>query len=218
MSTTPAVSVIVPVKGLSRAKSRLRSLAGIDTRGLALAFLLDTIEAARRARAVRGVFVVSNDPVVRTQAAALGCHIVDEGPVPGMNAAIRNGAERADRRLGAGACAALVADLPSLRPSDLDAALTEAATVAGSTYLTDTTGEGTTLLVAPSSSQLLPSFGTGSAARHHELGARALRTPAPTLRRDVDVLGDLDDAAAYGLGRRSAALYQHLSKAAVAEA
>ncbi|GLL16316.1 hypothetical protein GCM10017577_74980 [Pseudonocardia halophobica] len=53
-------------------------------------------------------------------------------------------------------------------------------------------------------------FGRGSATRHLEQGAWPILSPVPTLRRDVDVVSDLDGAAALGVGRRTRVLHQSL--------
>jgi 2-phospho-L-lactate guanylyltransferase len=50
-------------------------------------------------------------------------------------------------------------------------------------------------------------FGAGSLARHAALGCVALAIPdAPTLRRDVDTVDQLEAAAVLGLGPRTSAV------------
>jgi 2-phospho-L-lactate guanylyltransferase len=212
-ATRDGVVVIIPAKPLARAKTRLRTSSAIDSRACALAFLLDTIHAATRALSVRAVMVVSDDPTIRRRAAELGCHLADQGPAPGLNAAIRNGAAHAARTLGPGPCAALVADLPALRPAELDEALAEACAGPGSAFVRDAAGHGTTLLVAGAAELLRPSFGTSSAHEHESSGALPLRAAVPTLRHDVDTPADLDTAARLGLGPSSRAIYQRLTAA-----
>jgi 2-phospho-L-lactate guanylyltransferase len=98
--------------------------------------------------------------------------LADQGPAPGLNAAIRHGAACAARRLGPSPRAALVADLPALRPAELDEALAEARTSPSSAFVRDAAGNGTTLLVAGAAELLRPSFGRSSAHNHESRGAR----------------------------------------------
>ncbi len=102
--------------------------------------------------------------------------------------------------------AALLGDLPALRPADLAAALTAAAAVDRG-VVPDAEGTGTTLVTARRGIPLRTSFGDGSYARHVELGCAPLEVEGTSsLRRDVDTAAQLDAAAALGLGPRTAAL------------
>src|SRR5919108_3437512 len=112
--------LVVPVKPLSRAKSRLSGPAGPHRAELALAVAIDTVSAALRCSRVRGVLVVTDDPIAAAELAALGAHIVPDEPDSGLNPALVYGASRA---ASGDAVAALSADLPALRPAELDLAL-----------------------------------------------------------------------------------------------
>lgn len=191
--------MLVPVKDLGAAKSRLRgALPGVPHADLVLALVLDTLAAALACPAVAGVLVVSSDEAVAAAAREVGAKIVPDPPGAGLNAALAHGAAVA----GHGALAALLGDLPALRGGDLAAALT-AATVRG--YAPDADGTGTTLLAAPPGVPLEPRFGPGSARAHARSGAVALPAAA-SLRRDVDTAADLAAAALLGVGARTAAL------------
>lgn len=202
-----SVALVVPVKPLWAAKSRLRGAAGDDPVAharLALALALDTIAAARAARLVARVLVMSTDAEVAAGLAAEGVAVEPDGPRPGLNAALTHGAMllRAD---GAGAVGALQADLPALTPADLDAALLAALALfdaggADRAFVPDADRTGTTLLLAAPGTPLGPRFGRGSARRHRESGAEELAGEWPGLRRDVDTEGDLRQAADLGLG------------------
>jgi 2-phospho-L-lactate/phosphoenolpyruvate guanylyltransferase len=73
-------TVLLPVKVLARAKSRLAVLAG-DRRGeLALAFASDTVAAVARCPQVARVIVVTSDPAAGPLLAALGAIIVTDSP------------------------------------------------------------------------------------------------------------------------------------------
>jgi 2-phospho-L-lactate guanylyltransferase len=192
-------TVLVPVKDLGSAKSRLRgALPGVPHADLVLALVLDTLTAALGCPAVAGVLVVSSDEAVAAAARDVGAKVVPDTPAAGLNAALAHGAAVTGR----GPLAALAGDLPALRGSDLAAALS-AATVRG--YVPDAAGTGTTLLAAPPGVPLEPRFGPGSARAHAESGAVALPAAA-SLRRDVDTAADLAAAALLGVGVRTAAL------------
>lgn len=203
----PSFGLVVPVKTLGAAKTRLRGAAdhGIGEPSaharLALALAHDTVAAVREATNVGRLLVVSSDPVVAAELAAVGVEVVPDGPVPGLNEAYRHGA----RLLGsAGPVAALQADLPALRPAELDAALAAAHTAfrrgAAAAFCADADDTGTTLLAAAPGHALDPLFGIDSAARHRAAGAVELTGAWPGLRRDVDTADDLRAAAELGLG------------------
>ncbi|MGE3285957.1 MAG: 2-phospho-L-lactate guanylyltransferase [Pseudonocardia sp.] len=200
------VHLVVPVKPLWAAKSRLRGAAGDDPVAhgrLALALALDTIAAAGAARLVGRVLVMSTDPEVAAGLTERGVAVEPDGPRPGLNAALSHGT-RLLRRAGAGVVGALQADLPALTAAELDAALTAAlaafAAGAARAFVPDADGTGTTLLLAAPGAPIAPRFGRESARRHRGSGAVALTGPWPGLRRDVDTGADLRAAADLGLG------------------
>lgn len=194
-------TVVMPVKRLGAAKSRLRgALPGVPHEELALALAADTLRAARACPAVAGVLVVTDDARVRAAADAAGARVAAD-PGAGLNAAFRHGAAVAGPRA---AVAGLTADLPALRPAELAAALHATQGVRG--YVADAPGGGTVLLAAPAGVPLAPRFGPGSAAAHAASGALPLAGDWPSLRRDVDTPADLAAAAGLGLGPRTAAL------------
>ncbi|MGQ0576775.1 MAG: 2-phospho-L-lactate guanylyltransferase [Pseudonocardia sp.] len=197
------VDLVVPVKPLWAAKSRLRGAAGDDPVAhgrLALALALDTIAAARAAVLVGRVLVMSTDPAVAAGLAAQGIVVEPDGPRPGLNPALTHGA-RLLRRAGAGVVGALQADLPALTAADVDAAV--ALFLDGGArraFVPDAATTGTTLLLAARGVSLGPRFGRGSAQRHRDSGATELDGDWPGLRRDVDTAADLRVAADLGLG------------------
>ncbi|MGW5052106.1 2-phospho-L-lactate guanylyltransferase [Actinokineospora sp. NPDC004072] len=196
------VDVVIPVKHLDRAKSRLRG-AHPDHRRLVLAVVRDTVTAALAAASVRAVLVVCEDERVVDGLAGTGAECVDERGLPGLNAALRFGARLLRERDPGSVVAALQADLPALRPADLDAAAAEAA--GRRAYVPDHAGTGTVALLSAAGGPLAPRFGPGSAARHAET-AVAVGFGLTALRQDVDTPADLAAAAALGLGPHTATL------------
>ena len=73
-------TVLLPVKVLARAKSRLAVLAGDRRRELALALASDTVTAVLGCPEVARVVVVTSDPVAGPLLAALGAIVVADEP------------------------------------------------------------------------------------------------------------------------------------------
>ncbi|MEV4120378.1 2-phospho-L-lactate guanylyltransferase [Micromonospora sp. NPDC049645] len=200
----PRWAVVVPVKQLAAAKSRLRgALPVVPHEELALALAADTLRAVLACPAVAEALVVTNDARVATEARAAGARVLPDEPDAGLNAAFRHGAAGA-----AGWVAGITADVPALRPAELAGALLAAQNTrpAVRRFLPDTPGGGTVLLTAPPGVPLDPRFGVGSALAHAASGALPLDGDWPSLRRDVDTAADLAAAARLGLGPRTAAL------------
>ncbi|MFF1256191.1 MULTISPECIES: 2-phospho-L-lactate guanylyltransferase [unclassified Streptomyces] len=198
-------TLVIPLKPLVRAKSRLAPTAGDGVRpGLALAFAQDTVAAATASAGVRDVVVVTDDALAGRELAALGALIVPDAPGAGLNAALAHGAAAARARRPDAAVAALNADLPALRSAELSRVLAEAALFPRA-FLPDAAGIGTTLLSARSGTELLPAFGTASRARHAASGAVELPlTDVDSVRQDVDTGEDLRVALSLGVGPRTA--------------
>ena len=214
--TTLAWSLVIPVKLLAQAKSRLTGLAGQRRAEFALAMAADTVAAAVRADTVAAVLVVTDDPEVGAIAADLGAIVLADTPAGGLNQALAHGAAYSQDRWPARGRAGLAGDLPALRPLELTAALGAAARVQ-TAFVADADGTGTTLYAAAPGAQFRPQFGPASRDRHLatgaielgtvELGTVALGTGLTSLRRDVDTIDDLRAAAKIGLGPRSRALW-----------
>ncbi|HTI26311.1 MAG TPA: 2-phospho-L-lactate guanylyltransferase [Kutzneria sp.] len=200
------LDLVVPVKRLDRAKSRLVGAAdgGVgDPRAhadLVVAVALDTILAASAADGVRDVVVVTSDPMLTAVLRAEGIRCVAEAE-PGLNEAYRHGASVLGGSGPGRHVGALQADLPALRSAELAAAI--AAADGKRAFVPDRQGTGTTLLIGAPDEPLDPRFGVGSAEAHRASGAIELIGDWPSLRCDVDTEADLAVAAQLGLGART---------------
>ena len=209
-----AWSVLMPVKVLTQAKSRLAALAGPRRGELALALATDAVSAALACEAAARVIVITDDEVAAAALGALGALVVPDQPRDGLNAALRHGAAYAAQHWPAAGTAALSADLPALRPRELADAL-HAAAAWPNAFVPDASGEGTTMYTAAPGVAFQPAFGAASSARHAAGGAAELHLDdVPGLRRDVDTPADLCGAAALGLGPRTAPLAAELLRCA----
>lgn len=201
------VDLLVPVKPLARAKTRLLGAADSGAGSpqaharLALALARDTLAAAAGAAAVRRVVAICSDEVVRAALAEDGVEAITDEPATGLNPALRHGEALLRAARPTAAVGALQADLPALRPEELDCALRDSLAGGVRVFCADRSGTGTTLLLTPPGLPLDPRFGPGSAAAHRSSGARELSGSWPGLRCDVDTVADLAKARDLGLGR-----------------
>src|ERR1700728_2510037 len=196
-------TMVLPVKVLARAKSRLAVLAGSRRADLALALASDTVSAVVACPEVARVVVVTSDATAGSRLAALGAWVAPDEPGDGLNAALRYGASVAADRWPASGVAALAADLPALRPAEIRRALPAASAVGGAAFVPDAAGVGTTMYAVAPGGVFRPMFGGASRARHASAGAVELRLDGvPGLRRDVDTPEDLRAAVALGAGFR----------------
>jgi 2-phospho-L-lactate guanylyltransferase len=200
--------VVVPVKRLDRAKSRLAGAAGRWRAALALAMAHDTVDAALRS-GVLEVVVVSDDEDARAELADAGAVVIADRPSNGINAAVVYGASDARTRLGDVGVAALSADLPALRSAELSLALRRAGDH-DRAFLVDHAGSGTVLYAASAGAAFRPAFGSASAQAHAQSASRLDPEGLASLRLDVDTIDDLRAAARLGLGGRTKAIAAHL--------
>jgi len=191
--------VLLPVKPPGVGKSRLQ---GLPREPLARAFALDTAIAALASSAVAGVLALTDDAGFATALSDLGCAAIPDGVSGDLNASLVLAAMEAARRWPDLTPVAICADLPCLRPTELDTALAERD--GWPRFVADASGIGTTLYTAPLD-EFAPRFGPLSAALHEDGGAWPVPGDLSGLRHDVDDRADLAAAVRLGLGENSAA-------------
>jgi 2-phospho-L-lactate/phosphoenolpyruvate guanylyltransferase len=216
-------TVLLPVKVLAQAKSRLAVLAGERRHELALALASDTVSAVVACPEVARVIVVTSDPVAGPRLLSLGALVLPEAPRGAgrddpagarpnsdgsqhrLNAALLGGAAVASGRWPGTGLAALTADLPALRPAELAEALRAASDTGGAAFVPDAAGLGTTMYAVVPGAEFRPMYGGASRARHAAGGATELALDGIAgLRQDVDTPDDLRAAVALGVGPRTA--------------
>jgi 2-phospho-L-lactate/phosphoenolpyruvate guanylyltransferase len=205
---TTAWGVVVPVKRLAQAKTRLGAYGSAARAELALAFAADVVAAAPAAAPVRQVLVVTDDDAAARDLSALGALVTPDRPGAGLNPALEHGAALLRAARPDCGVATVSADVPCLRPDDLAAAL-RAVPDGGRAFVPDADRQGTTLLAAGPGAPLAPAYGARSRLRHLASGAVELPGTA-ALRRDVDTPEDLAQAHVLGLGPRTAAVVARL--------
>jgi 2-phospho-L-lactate guanylyltransferase len=202
VTDTPTWSVVLPVKGLSAAKSRMAAVSPAASE-LAFAFYQDTLNAALASPLVAEVVVATSDERVAAVAIARGCTVVSDADHPGINPAARAAAAE---RGGAGGVAIVVSDLPALTAAAITSVLTTASGYP-TCFLADADGTGTTMWLSSGGAAIDPRFGLASRTAHNEAGAVDLVAAHPEMsgnwaaaRRDVDTDAALADAIAMGVG------------------
>ncbi len=197
-SALPRFGVVVPVKRLTQAKTRLAELGDPLRQDLVAAFALDTVAASVECALVGAVLVVTDELSLALPMRELGAQVIPDTETGRLNAVLRQGAAELLRLRPTLRPVALCGDLPCLRAEDLEATLRGAVTVEAG-YVADASGSGTTLYTASTLQDFDPRFGPDSAAAHHASGASALEAPAG-VRRDVDTPADLEAALGLGAG------------------
>ena len=197
-TTSERWAIVVPVKRLAVAKTRIELDPDVRMQ-LALAMATDTISAAADCPTVEVVVAVCDDPEAIVALRQAGADVVPDEPDAGLNPALEHGASTNVVPHGIG-IAAVAADLPALRSQEL-AELLQIAGLHPASIVADAAGAGTTVCAASDRAAFRPIFGADSRLRHLAAGAVDLTDVAGvSLRRDVDTLTDLSDAARLGLG------------------
>ena len=180
--------VAVPVKSLSRAKTRLSpALTGLERGALTLAMLEDVLDAAL---SVPGweTWVISPDEVALEVAAGRGARPIPEAKPPLANA-IRQ-VEAKAKQDGATALAVLPADVPLVTVDTLHEALR---TLGAVVLARSGDGSGTSLLLRRPPRAIPARFGPDSFRRHLELATERGLPVSVVERRELSFDVDRPD-------------------------
>jgi 2-phospho-L-lactate/phosphoenolpyruvate guanylyltransferase len=209
--SSPDIGLIVAVKRLAAAKTRLAPVFSARTREtVVLAMLVDTLTAASGVAAVRSITIVTPDADAAAAAAELGAHVLTDPTPEGHGNPLNNAIGAAERSLADSVpnLVVLQGDLPALQPQELSEAIA-AARQHQRSFVADRLGTGTSALFA-FGTPLDPRFGPDSSAQHRRSGAIELTGAWPGLRCDVDTPADLTAARRLGIGAATArAITQH---------
>ncbi|MCX2930444.1 2-phospho-L-lactate guanylyltransferase [Mycobacterium sp. CVI_P3] len=210
MSGGADTGVIIAVKRLAAAKTRLSPVFATGTRErVVLAMLVDTITAARAVSAVGSITVVTPDDTAASAARELGAAVLVDTTPPSdpdpLNTAVRlawtSVAEQTANTV------VLQGDLPALQTDELAEALSQARSHRRS-FVADRHGSGTAALFA-FGAPLDPLLGRDSARRHRDSGAVELTGTWPGLRCDIDTVEDLQAARLLGVGAATTRAIAH---------
>ena len=205
--------IAVPVKGLSRAKTRLSPvLSPLERAALTLAMLEDVLDAALLVPGWE-TWVISPDEAVLEIAARRRARPVPEEKPP-LSAAVRQ-VEAEAEEMQADALAVLLADLPLLTSEELHSGLTTLGSVVLARAASD---GGTNLLLRRPPRVIAARFGRESFEKHLQ-SAGSKGVPAAVVRSrelatDLDVPGDLVTVLAAGKPGRTRGALMELDAAA----
>lgn len=191
--SVPRVIVVIPVRSLEGAKSRLGEvLDAEERRDLVARLLRRTVDAALRTADVAEVVAVSPDPEILDLARAAGARGVIQRS-SGLNPAIR---EARDASPGGGRLLVLPADIPGVSSEALAAVLAAGDALGRPSVVLapDRHGRGTNALLLEPPDIIEPAFGIDSRAAHARLAASAGAAFAEVpgvLGLDVDTPDDL---------------------------
>ncbi|SEO56639.1 2-phospho-L-lactate guanylyltransferase [Trujillonella endophytica] len=210
MSRAPGWSVVIPLKPLDQAKSRLRLPVPLR-RELTIAMARDVLDAVLTCDEVRHVLVLTRDRRWLAHLDPPGCDFLADDPADSLNDALRRGASACLAKRPGACVAALTGDVPALRPGELQRAL-DCARTWETSFVPDASGKGTTLFAARAGVPFAPHYGCNSRARHVLEGAHEILLPRlGGLRQDVDTPADIERARALGLGAHTTALLEEVT-------
>jgi 2-phospho-L-lactate guanylyltransferase len=190
------VWAIVPVKPLSRAKSRLAdALVSEQRETLATCLLARTVKLLQPLPQIQGVLVISRDMKALSMVRDLGAQTVQESGTPELNNALYR-ATQALRAWGADAALVVPADLPLLSAQDIEEVVHLGRYHNSVVIAPDRHGQGTNLLLVRPPGVIPYSFGEDSFARHqafaHEAGSTVLVYHSQRVSLDLDTPDDLN--------------------------
>ena len=181
-------TVAIALKGLAEGKSRLsQDLSRRERAELVVAMASDVVDAARSSAACGRILIVTPEPELAWR---FGSDVVvlPEQRASGLNDAYA----RAIRAAGHRPLALVAADLPGLRPVDLELVAEAAEDIEGPVVVADCEGSGSTVLASTVARRLDPRFGSDSLRAHTATGATDVSPScAPSLRHDIDTLASL---------------------------
>jgi 2-phospho-L-lactate guanylyltransferase len=201
---TSVTALLVPVKDLTHAKTRLAPLlSGEERRALATLLLEGTLRAVCALGGTHRRVVVTNFAPAVALARSLGMEVIQEGEQRSESHSV-DAASAALQREAVDAVLRIPLDLPLIRTGDLAAVLAAAAAGAQAVLVPSLSGTGTNALYR-SPPTLFPSrFGPGSLALHEQEARRvtgAVRVlPLASLALDIDDAADVQELVRRGEG------------------
>jgi 2-phospho-L-lactate guanylyltransferase len=187
---------IVPVKPLRRGKSRLAGMLTEDQRTSLNRYLLEhVLTVLKEIPEIEHTLVVSRDPAALALTREMGGRTVLEDGAPLFNTAIKR-ATIAAKAQGAHAVLVLPADLPLIKPADINSFLKHGKKTPVVIIAPDRRHDGTNCLFINPAGLIEYGYGPGSFHTHSvrtvEAGARLLVIESKNIALDLDLPEDLE--------------------------
>ncbi|MGH9357143.1 MAG: 2-phospho-L-lactate guanylyltransferase [Terriglobia bacterium] len=185
-------ALLIPVKNWRQAKQRLAPvLCPADRMALAAAMFEDVCAAAMTAQGVDQVFVISSYEPAMDRARALGWEVIGEERQLSESASV-DFASRLCAERGVGSLLRLPADVPLIRPEDINLLFRRVSAGPSVVISPSRSGTGTNALLRTPPTVFGSHFGPNSFAKHlrevEKSGARC------AVVRNVRLAMDIDDA------------------------
>ncbi|MEZ4666721.1 MAG: 2-phospho-L-lactate guanylyltransferase [Anaerolineae bacterium] len=189
------VWVVIPVKPLNRAKTRLAEVLSPEERHqLAETMLRHVLDVVRQVPQLMGTLVISRDPKALAIARDYGARTIQESGTPELNSALMRATNMVGRLHGS-AVLILPADLPLIAADDIRGMIALGQNNPSMTIATDHNQDGTNALLVRPPELIEYAYGPGSFQRHIEKGRTLGIEPniyySERLSLDIDVPDDL---------------------------
>ncbi|NWF96510.1 MAG: 2-phospho-L-lactate guanylyltransferase [Candidatus Thorarchaeota archaeon] len=191
--------VLIPVKSLSHAKSRMSPQLGLQQRKeLVLLMLQGVLDALARSTSVERVFVVTPDEEVTDHVQRRGVTVIQDSPGGGLNAALEKATSLIAQTEPDSPLLILPADLPLITPHSVDSIVKTGELLPMPVVVASPSRDGGTnaLLVRPPG-VVRYSFGPGSFELHRRAalssGVRFEQYDSLELLHDTDTIQDIID-------------------------
>ena len=189
------VAVLLPVKPIHLAKSRLASVMTDEARERWVRDeLMHTLNVLRQVSAVDHTLVISADPKVWKIANAHQVQVLEEPDVPGLNQSLQRGIDWCKAK-EIDTIMIIPSDLPLLKPYCLRSSLAKLIDSPGVIVIPDRHKRGTNLMVFSPNDLITPKYGQDSYQRHmqaaRDAGVKPISYRCPELSIDVDNPEDL---------------------------
>jgi len=191
-----SIWVIIPVKPLSRAKSRLSDVLDNDARARLTEYMFRRVlVAVKGASQIAGTLVISRDTRALAIARELGAHTVQESGHPELNTALTRATQVVLGWRGS-AVMVLPADLPLITSEDVGAIADLGMFDNTVVIAPDAVQDGTNALFTRPAGLIEYMYGIGSFKRHIALseaaGARVKVYESDRVALDIDMPSDLE--------------------------
>ncbi|MGB1250394.1 MAG: 2-phospho-L-lactate guanylyltransferase [Candidatus Promineifilaceae bacterium] len=192
-----SVWAVIPVKQLTRTKSRLSGILRLSERAeITLRLLNRQLQLLDRCHLITNILVVSQDERVQALVSSWDCDVLEEQSPSDLNKAVAEGYQAVDD--AATHCLILPSDLPLFSAESLTQLL---APLPAAAICPDKHGRGTNALLLPTGTPFRFRFGLDS-FQHHQRSFQQLNLPFQTLDLP-EIAFDLDTPADWSFWQKA---------------
>jgi 2-phospho-L-lactate guanylyltransferase len=195
------VHVIIPFKGLAESKSRLAKEISDDLRKhLVTAMLSDVVSAVSSSKRVNHLIIITSDKEIESIIPKKATLLLEDKP-RGINQAINEATEYSTTKMHAEAALVIPADLPLIKPQDIDTVILRGKQKPA-VILSPSLNGGTNILYRNPPQIIEPKFGKNSFQAHLEESRKRNIEPkiynSPRVSLDLDEIEDIKKFIQHG--------------------